>query len=105
MLVIVGQKWVRNYVSSCCTDTNYYYSVYIKYLNMNTQEATIPSGNYRLTAALLVDRSDSDRCLAGIAWASCCLFSVEECLAAFAWASCCVLSMITSGTSVGVTFP
>ena len=32
-------------MSSCCTGTNYYYSVYIKYLNMNTQEATIPSGN------------------------------------------------------------
>ena len=28
-----------NYVSSCCTGTNYYYSVYIKYLNMNKQEA------------------------------------------------------------------
>ena len=29
---------VGNYVSSCCTGTNYYYSVYLKYLNMNTQE-------------------------------------------------------------------
>ena len=29
---------VGNYVSSCCTGINYYYSVYIKYLNMNTQE-------------------------------------------------------------------
>jgi len=36
---------VGNYVSSYCTGTNYYYSVYIKYLNMNTQVATIPSGN------------------------------------------------------------
>ena len=44
---------------------------------------------YRVETALLVDRSDSDRCLAAIAWASCCLFSVEQCLAAFAWASCC----------------
>ena len=42
-----------------------------------------------METALLVDRSDSDRCLAAIAWASCCLFSVEQCLAAFAWASCC----------------
>ena len=46
-----------------------------------------------------IDRSDSDRCLATIAWASCCLFSVEQCLAAFAWASCCLLFIITSGTS------
>jgi len=29
---------VGNYVSSCCTGTNYYSSVYLKYLNMNKQE-------------------------------------------------------------------
>jgi len=29
---------VGNYVSSCSTGMNYYYSVYLKYLNMNTQE-------------------------------------------------------------------
>ena len=29
---------VGNYVSSCCTCTHYYYTVYLKYLNMNTQE-------------------------------------------------------------------
>jgi len=74
--------------------TNYYYSVYIKYLTMNTQEATIPSGNCTPGR-----QSDSDRCLAAIAWASCYLFSVEQCLAAFAWASCYVLFIITSGTS------
>jgi len=28
---------VGNYVSTCCKDTNYYYSVYLKYLNPNTQ--------------------------------------------------------------------
>ena len=94
-LVIIGQKWVIIYVSSCCTGTNYYYSVYIKYLNMYTQEQ-----QDRVETAL-VDWSDSDRCLAAIAWASCCLFlfSVEQCLAAFAWASCCLLFIITSGTS------
>jgi len=29
---------VGNYVSSCCAGMNYYYTVYLKYLNMNTQE-------------------------------------------------------------------
>ena len=52
------------------------HSVYIKYLNMNTQEQ-----QYRVETALLVDRSDTDRCLAAIARG---LFSVEQCLAAFA---------------------
>jgi len=45
---------------------------------MNTQEQQmliIPS-----ETALLVDQSDSDWCLAAIAWASCCLFSVEQCM-------------------------
>jgi len=88
-----------NYVSSCCTGTNYYCSVYIKYLNMNKQEAimcphvvqawiniavctsnistwmhkrqqyrvNMNTQQYRVETALLVDRSDSDRCLAAIA--------------------------------------
>jgi len=59
---------------------------------------------YQVETALLVDWSDSDRCLAAIAWASCCLFSLEQCLAAFAWASCCLLFIIISGTSDS-TFP
>ena len=40
-LVIVGQKWVI----MCPRVVQARTSVYIKYLNMNTQEATIPSGN------------------------------------------------------------
>jgi len=57
----------------------------------------IPSGN----CTPGIDWSNSDRYLAAIAWASCCLFSVEQCLdlAAFAWASCCLVFIITSGTS------
>ena len=54
---------------------------------------------YWVETALLVDWSDLDLCLAATAWASCCLFSVEQCLATFAWASCCLLFIITSGTS------
>jgi len=89
---------VGNYVSSCCTGMNYYYTVYLKYLNMNTQQQQMfDYTEWKLP--LLVDQSDSDRCLAAIAWASCCLVSVEQCLAAFAWASCCLLFIITFGTS------
>ena len=51
---------------------------------------------YWVETALLVDRSDSGRCLAAIARASCCLFSVEQRLAR---ASCCFLIIITSGMS------
>jgi len=40
-LDIVGQKWVIMCPHVLQAQT----SVYIKYLNMNTQEATIPSGN------------------------------------------------------------
>jgi len=41
---------------------------------------------YRVETALLVNQSNSDRRLAAIAWASCCLFSVEQRLATFVWA-------------------
>ena len=92
-LVIVGQKWVimcPHVVQARITITVCTSNIWT-WIHKRQQ--------YRVETALLVDRSDSDWCLAAIAWASCCLFSVEQCLAAFAWASCCLLFIITSGTS------
>ena len=93
MLVIVGQKWVimcPHVVQARITITVCTSNIWT-WIHKRQQ--------YRVETALLVDRSDSDWCLAAIAWASCCLFSVEQCLAAFAWASCCLLFIITFGTS------
>jgi len=91
-LVIVGQKWV------IMCPMLYRHELLLQCVHQIFEHeytrTKIPNGT-----ALPVDRSYSDRCLAAIAWASCCLFSVEQCLAAFARESCCLLFIITSGTS------
>ena len=77
-LAIVGQKWVimcPHVVQARITITVCTSNIWT-WIHKRQQ--------YWVETALLVDR-----CLAAIAWAFCCLFSVEQCLAAFAWASCC----------------
>ena len=88
---------VGNYVSSCCAGMNYYYTVYLKYLNMNTQEQQI--FDYMSGNCTPGRWSDSDRCLTATAWASCCIFSEKQHLAAIAWESCCLLFVISSEMS------
>jgi len=40
---------------------------------------------YQVETALLVDQSDSGQCLAAIAWASCCLFTVGGTITGLDW--------------------
>ena len=87
---------VSNYVSSC-TGTNYYYSVYLKYLKMNTQEQqTFDYTEWNCTSGR-PERLRSELSCHSLGF----LLSLlcRAMLSAFAWASCCLLFIITSGTS------